>query len=354
MNPHAMASETGNLDLREMTMRLVCGENLSRNEAANFLDALLDPVAADSQIAAALIALTAKGETVEELAGMAEAMRECATPLHSRHERFIDTAGTGSSTTKRFNVSTAAAFVIAGAGLPVAKHGARAASSKSGSADVLEALRVNTVASAETMERCLNEHGICFMFAPQFHRATARVAQVRRQLGVHTTFNLLGPLTNPARPPFQLLGVWDRSLVERVVSALALLGVEQAWVVHGADGLDEVTITGDTFVAACSANIGVKTFMISPEDFGLRRRSVTQCSEGPIENARMIRAILDGDTTGDFAAARDLVVINAAAALYLAGVANDFQNATLMARESIDSGKATSKLEALIRETNRS
>jgi anthranilate phosphoribosyltransferase len=347
-------SKAGNLDLREMTMRLVRVENLSRTDAANFLDALLDPAATDSQIADALIALTAKGETVEELAGMAEAMRERATPLQSRHERFIDTAGTGSSAAKRFNVSTAAAFVIAGAGLPVAKHGARAASSTSGSADVLEALGVNTVASPKTVERSLNEHGICFIFAPQFHRATARVAQVRRQLGVHTTFNLLGPLTNPARAPFQLLGVCDRSLVERVASTLALLGVKQAWVVHGTDGLDEVTITGETFVAACSTSTGVKTFAISPEDFGLRRRSIAQRREGSKENARVIRAILDGDTNADFAAARDLVVINAAAALFLADVANDFQNATAMARESIDSGKAAAKLEALIRETNRS
>src|SRR5262249_8263715 len=205
------------------------------------------------------------------------------------------TAGTGSSAVKRFNVSTAAAFVIAGAGLPVAKHGARAASSKSGSADVLEVLGVNTVAAPEIMERCLDEHGICFMFAPQFHRATARVARVRRQLGVRTTFNLLGPLTNPARASFQLLGVWDHSLVERVAAALVLLGVKQAWVVHGADGLDEVTITGETFVAACSARTGLAMFTISPEDFGLQRRSVTQSREGPIENARVIRAILDGD-----------------------------------------------------------
>src|SRR5262245_45476164 len=173
MNLREMATETGNLDLLETTMRLVRGENLSRIEASKFLDALLDPAVADSQIAAALIALTAKGETVEELAGMAEAMRERATPLQSRHKRFIDTAGTGSSAAKRFNVSTAAAFVIAGAGLPVAKHGARAASSTSGSADVLEALGVNTIASAEIMEGCLNGHGICFMFAPQFHRTTA-------------------------------------------------------------------------------------------------------------------------------------------------------------------------------------
>jgi len=354
MNLQAMVRETGNLDLRETTKRLVQGENLSRTDAANFLDALLDPVATDTQIAAALIALTAKGETVEELAGMAEAMRQRATPLHSRHERFIDTAGTGSSAVKRFNISTAAAFVIAGAGLPVAKHGARAASSTSGSADVLEALGVNTAASPEVVERCLNDHGICFIFAPFFHRATARVAQVRRELGVHTTFNLLGPLTNPARAPFQLVGVWDQSLVERVASALALLGVKQAWVVHGADGLDEVTITNETFVAACSARTGAKTLTISPEDFGLQRRSINRRREGPIENAQVIRAILDGEKNGDFAVARDLVVINAAAALYLAGIANDFQNAAALARESIASGHAASKLDVLIRETNRS
>ncbi len=354
MNPQAPVNETGNLDLRETTMRLVRGENLSRTEAANFLDALLDPVATDTQIAAALIALTAKGETVDELSGMAEAMRERATPLQSRHDRFIDTAGTGSSVAKRFNVSTAAAFVIAGAGLPVAKHGARAASSTSGSADVLEALGVNTAAAPDVVERCLNDHRICFIFAPLFHRATARVAQVRRNLGVHTTFNLLGPLTNPAHAPFQLVGVWDHSLVERVASALALLGVKQAWVVHGADGLDEVTITGETFVAACSARADVKTFTISPEDFGLQHRSVNQRRDGPTENARVFRGILDGEKNGDFAVARDLVIINAAAALYLAGVANDFQNATAMACESIDSGQALSKLEALVRETNRS
>jgi anthranilate phosphoribosyltransferase len=353
MNPQPMVRETGNLDLRETTIRLVRGENLSRTEAANFLDALLDPVATDTQIAAALIALTAKGETIDELAGMAEAMRERATPVHSRHKRFIDTAGTGSSAAKRFNVSTAAAFVIAGAGLPVAKHGARAASSTSGSADVLEALGVNTAASPEIVERCLNDHGICFIFAPLFHRATARVAQVRRNLGVHTTFNLLGPLTNPAHAPFQLVGVWDHSLVERVASALALLGVKQAWVVHGTDGLDEVTITGETFVAGCSARTGVKTFTISPEDFGLQRRSIDRRCEGPAENARVTRAILGGEN-GDFAVARDLVVINAAAALYLADVANDFQNAAAMARESIESGQAASKLEALVRETNQS
>jgi anthranilate phosphoribosyltransferase len=354
MNLQAMVRQTGNLDLGKATMRLERGENLSRADAASFLDALLDPGATDTQIAAALIALTAKGETVDELTGMAKSMRERAISLHSRHERFIDTAGTGSSAAKCLNVSTAAAFVIAGAGLPVAKHGGRAASSASGSADVLEALGVNTLAAPEISERCLNEHEICFMFAPRFHRTTARVAQVRRQLGVHTTFNLLGPLTNPACAPFQLVGVWNHSLVERVASALVLLGVKKAWVVHGADGLDEVTITGETFVGACSARTGVKTFTISPEDFGLQRRSVDRRRDGPAENARAIRAILEGERNGDLAAARDLVVINAAAALYIADVAKNFQDAAAMACAGIDSGQAASKLEALIRETNRS
>ena len=355
MNQQSMATESADLDLRQMTMRLTRGQNFSRVEAANFLDALLDQAATDTQIAAALTALTAKGETVEELAGMAEAMRARATRLHSRHERFIDTAGTGSSAAKTFNVSTAAAFVIAGAGLPVAKHGARAASSNSGSADVLDALGVNTVASQEIVQGCLNEHGICFMFAPNFHRATARVAHVRRQLGVHTTFNLLGPLTNPARAPFQLVGVWHHSVLERVASALAVLGIEGAWVVHGVDGLDEITVTGETLVAGCSVRTGVQMFTISPEDFGLERRSLNTCrADGPSENARLIRAILESATNGGLAVARDLVIINAAAALYLTGVANDFQNAAALARESIDRGHAASKLDALIRETNRS
>src|SRR5713101_3769990 len=249
-------------DLRSFLPRLMRGEDLSRAEAAQLLDALLDPEATDSQIASALIALRLKGETFEELAGLAEAMRERAVRITSRHACFIDTAGTGSSAVKTFNVSTAAAFVIAGAGLAVAKHGSRAATSRCGSADVLEALGVNTAAPLETVERCLDEHEICFIFAPLFHTATARVAHVRRELGVRTTFNLLGPLTNPARAPFQIVGVWHRSLLERVASALARLGVKKAWVVHGADGLDEITIADKTYVAACSSAGDVETFTL--------------------------------------------------------------------------------------------
>jgi anthranilate phosphoribosyltransferase len=345
------ASDIGDFELRQTTLRLMRGENLSRTDAANFLNALLSPAATDAQVAAGLVGLAAKGETVEELAGMAEAMRNRAIPVRSRYKRFIDTAGTGSSAAKTFNISTAAAFVIAGAGLPVAKHGSRAATSHCGSADVLQALGVNTTAQPEIVERSLNEHGICFMFAPLFHAATARVAQVRRELGVHTAFNLLGPLTNPARAPFQILGVWHSAFLDRVASALSLLGAEKAWVVHGVDGLDEITVTGETFVAACSTGSSVETFTISPRDFGLERHSLDGIhAGGPPENAQLVRAILQGK---NFAVARDLVVVNAAAALYLAGLAPDLCQAAVLARESIDSGKAAAKLDALIRETNR-
>ena len=352
------AIDVGDFELRQMTLCLMRGENLSRAEAEKFLEALLNPGATDAQVAAALAVLAVKGETVEELAGMAEAMRERALRLHSRYLQFIDTAGTGSSSVKTFNVSTAAAFVIAGAGLPVAKHGSRAATSNSGSADVLEALGVNTAATPETVERCLNDYGICFMFALLFHGGTARVAQVRRELGLHTTFNLLGPLTNPARAPFQILGVWDRSLLKRVASALGLLGAKKAWVVHGTDGLDEITLTGDTFVAACSARSdgvpGVETFTVGPEDFGLKCRSLDGLrGGGPLQNAQVIRAILHGERNGRLSAARDLVIINAAAALHLAGVAPDLRQAAILARDSIDSGSAESKLDVLIRATNQ-
>jgi anthranilate phosphoribosyltransferase len=348
----------GDVALRQITSRLMQGEDLTRKKAGEFLHALLHPDATDAQIAAALAAMAVKGESVEELAGMATAMRARAVPLSSRHARFIDTAGTGSSPAKTFNVSTAAAFVIAGAGLPVAKHGSRAVTSRAGSADVLEALGVNTTASLQHTQRCLDEHGICFMFAPLFHAATARVAHVRRQLGVHTVFNLLGPLVNPARAPFQLLGVWLPELLERVATALVRVGVEKAWVVHGSDGLDEVTLAGETMVAACSGELNgstaVKTFAISPRDFGLEPRSLDDLrGGGPQENARLVRAILHGEKSDSVATARDLVIVNAAAALKVGEMAPDLLTATALAQRSIESGHAAAKLDALIRETNR-
>ena len=340
--------------LRAFTARLMHGQNLDRGQAAEFLRALVDPAAADAQIAAALTALAIKGETVEELTGMAEALRDRAVPLRPRHNCFIDTAGTGSSAAKTFNVSTAAAFVIAGAGLPVAKHGARAATSHCGSADVLEVLGVNTAASPEVSERCLNEHRICFMFAPLFHQGTARVARVRRQLSVQTTFNLLGPLSNPARAPLQILGVARSSLLEPMAAALSLLGIDKAWVVHGTDGLDEITLTGETFVAECSAHQPVRTFTVSPDDFDLVPRRLDQVRAGdPIENAGIIRALLNCENLSGLSTARDLVIANAAAALHIAGVSNDLRDAAVLARESIETGRAAAKLDALILETNQ-
>jgi anthranilate phosphoribosyltransferase len=343
----------GDADLRALTLRLMRGENLPRAAASALLTALLNPAATDAQIAGALTALAMKGETVDELAGMAEAMRARAIRLNAAPGKLIDTAGTGSSGAKTFNVSTAAAFVIAGAGLPVAKHGSRAATSRSGSADVLEALGVNTSTPPETVKRCLDEHGICFMFAPLFHNATARVAHVRRELGVHTTFNLLGPLTNPARAPFQLVGVWHRSLLEPVACALRALGSRAAWVVHGSDGLDEITIAGETHVAATGISEDLLSFTIEPKDFGLERASLETLRGGsPADNATLIRAALSGSRDKAGSTARNLVVANAAAALVIAGVAIDLAAGAELAFESIDSGRAAAKLEALVKATN--
>ena len=325
------------------------GENLSRAEASQLLEALLDGEATDAQIAATLIALKQKRETVEELAGLAEGMRARAVRINSRHNCFIDTAGTGSSCAKTFNVSTAAAFVIAAAGLPVAKHGNRAASSRSGSADVLNAMGVNVSASPEISEKCLDEIGICFMFAPLFHGATARVAGIRRELGVQTTFNLLGPLTNPAHAPRQIIGVWSRDFVEPLAHALTLLGTERAWVVHGADGLDEITIADKTFVAEASDG-GVRNFEIEPSDFGFARAGLDRLRGGDAEdNAAIIRAVLSGVRRDE---ARTLVIVNAAAALHVGGVANDLREGARLAAESIDEGAAMVKLQGLVEATN--
>ncbi|MFL6229157.1 MAG: anthranilate phosphoribosyltransferase [Pyrinomonadaceae bacterium] len=338
--------------LRALLLRLMHGEDLSREESGALLDSLIDGTATDAQIGSALVALAMKGETVEELAGMATAMRARASRINARHTCFIDTAGTGSSRAKTFNVSTAAAFVIAGAGLAVAKHGSRAATSRSGSADVLAALGVNVSATSAVSAACLDAHGVCFMFAPLYHAATARVAGVRRELGVHTTFNLLGPLTNPAGAPRQIIGVWHESLVEKLARTLAALGTERAWVVHGEDGLDEVTVAGKTLVGEARGGEGggVRLFEIAPEDFDLPREPLEGLRGGDAEeNARIIRAVLAGERRD---AARSLVVANAGAALYVGGAAEDTRAAARLASESIDSGAALEKLERLIEATN--
>ena len=339
----------GQTGLRAYVQRLMRGKSLGREEAAGFLDALLDPAATDAQIGAALVALAVKGETIDELAGMAAAMRARSVRLRTRHARFIDTAGTGSSASKTFNVSTAAAFIIAGAGLPVAKHGSRAATSRSGSADVLTALGVNVSAPPRVMEECLDEAGVCFMFAPLYHGATARVAGVRRELGVHTTFNLLGPLTNPAGAPRQLVGVWHPALVEPLARTLDALGTERAWVVHGRDGLDEVTIADKTVVAEAGGG-GVRVFEVRPAEFGYRAASLERLRGGDADgNARIIRDVLEGKRRDE---ARELVAANAAAALVVGGLADGLGAAARLAEKSIDEGAALGALESLRRVTN--
>lgn len=338
-----------NHGLTEFLSRLVRRENLNREEAGQLLDALLDAEATDVQIAAALVALAAKGETVEELTGLVQGLRSRAVRVNSKHSCFIDTAGTGSSPAKTFNISTAAAFVIAGAGLPVAKHGNRAASSKSGSADLLTALGVNVSAIPSVSETSLNEIGICFMFAPLYHGATARVAGIRRQLGIHTTFNLLGPLSNPAGAPRQIVGVFRKDLAERMASVLAALGTERAWVVHGEDGLDEITLAGKTHVA--EARDGqVKMFEIAPGDFGFEKAALEHLRGGDTEgNARIVRGVLDGSRQDE---ARALVIMTAAAALMLGCAVEDLRGGAALAAKAIDSGAAESKLRMLIEATN--
>lgn len=341
---------TQNSRLAAFLARLVRGENLSRSDASQFLERLLDGAGTDAQVAAALVALAMKGETVEELVGIASGMRSRAVRLKASHQRFLDTAGTGSSNAKTFNVSTAAAFVIAGAGLAVAKHGNRRVTSRSGSSDVLAALGVQVTASPEISEKCLNELGICFMFAPLYHGTTARVAAIRRELGVRTIFNLLGPLTNPAGAPYQLVGVSTAALVEPLARALTALGTKRAWVVHGLDGLDEVTLAEKTLVAEAKDG-EVKTFELKPEDFGLRRASLESLAGGDAEaSARIINEIFSTQRTD---AARDLVIANAAAGLFIGGAAADLREAAELATASIDKGAAAAKLAELVEATNR-
>ena len=334
--------------LNHFLARLVRHEDLNREEAFELLEALLDAEATDAQISGALVALASKGETVAELTGMAEGLRSRAVRLICKHDCFIDTAGTGSSRAKTFNISTAAAFVIAGAGLPVAKHGNRAASSKSGSADLLTALGVNVSAIPLVSEDALNDIGICFMFAPLYHSATARVAGIRRQLGIHTTFNLLGPLSNPAGAPRQIIGVWRKDLADKLAEVLAALGTERSWVVHGDDGLDEITLAGQTHVAE-AVNGRVRSFQIGPEDFGFEARELDHLRGGDTDaNAEIVNAVLEGTRKDE---ARALVIMNAAAALFLGEAAVDLREGAKMAADAIDSGAALRKLDLLIEAT---
>jgi len=330
--------------LPELLNKLIARQDLAQFEAAALLDAILAEDVTDARIAAALIALASKGETEEELAGFAQTMRSRCARVASKHSVFIDTCGTGGSVAKTFNVSTAAAFVVAAAGVPVAKHGNVGVTTKAGSADALRALGVKVDLAPEQVNEIFDEIGVCFMFAPLHHAATKRVAMVRRELGVRTIFNLLGPLTNPAGAPFQVVGVSNEVACEKVAKALSRLGTQRAWVVRGEDGLDEITISGKTIVYASSPE-GVDRIEITPEDFGLRRASLEDLRGGSAEeNAAIILEVLEGRRKD---AARDLVLINAAASLRVAGEAHDLRRAVELAAQSIETGAALAKLQAL-------
>ncbi len=313
----------------------------------------------DAQISALLVGLRMKGETVEEIVGFAEAIRAAAMPLPisladdgaasaldlsgTGRDALVDTCGTGGDASGTFNISTAAAFVTAGAGVRVAKHGNRSLTSKCGSADVIEALGVNIQLTPERSARCLREIGICFLYAPDLHSSMKQVQKVRRELRLRTMFNLLGPLTNPANASGQVVGVYAIEMVEKLAEALSMLGLHRALVVHGLDGLDEITITGPTRIAEARDG-SVRTYEVDPKEFGIERATLVDISGGDAaDNAVIVREVLSGKKS----ARRDVVVLNAAAALVAAGRANHLAQAIPFAVQSIDSGAAAGKLAAL-------
>ena len=332
---------------------------LSREEARAVMEEVLRGEATDAQIAALLVGLHMKGETVEEIVGFAEAIRGAATPLPiardslvdvsgTGREALVDTCGTGGDASGTFNISTATALTVAGAGVRVAKHGNRGVSSRCGSADVMESLGVNINLPPARVAACLDEVGIAFLFAPLMHSATKYVQPARRELRLRTVFNLLGPLTNPAHTSAQVVGVYSEDLVEKLAEALALLGLRRALVVHGADGLDEISISGPTRVAEVRDG-QVRSYEVTPEEFGIERAPLEAIAGGDAaSNAGMIREILRGTKS----ARRDVVLLNAAATLVAAGKVDKIAEGIPQAAKSLDSGAAAAKLEALVRFTN--
>lgn len=334
-------------------------ESLSREQARAVMSEILAGECTDAQIAALLVALHMKGETVEEIVGFAEAIRAAAVPLPihqnstvdvsgTERDALVDTCGTGGDASGTFNISTATALVVAGAGVRVAKHGNRSVTSQCGSADVMEALGVNINLPPARIAACLEQVGIAFLYAPAMHSAMKYVQPARRELRLRTVFNLLGPLTNPARASAQVVGVYSPMLVEKLAAALSMLGLHRGVVVHGLDGLDEVTITGPTRVAEVRES-GVHSYEVTPEEFGMERAPLAAISGGDATaNAAIIRDILAGKKS----ACRDVILLNAAAALVAASRADHFAEALPQAEQSIDSGAAADKLEKLVAFTN--
>ena len=336
------------MNMQEAIAKAIDGDDLRRDEMADAMNQIMSGEATDAQIGAFLIALRMKGESVDEIAGAAAVMREKATPIATKHDAIVDTCGTGGDHSGTFNISTTAAFIAAGAGLCVAKHGNRALTSQCGSADVLMALGVDIEASPETVSRCLDEVGIGFLFAPALHDAMKYAIGPRREIGVRTFFNALGPLTNPAGAKRQVIGVYSAALTETLARVLASLGAERAYVVHGSDGLDEMTLTGPTKVSELKDGI-VSTYRISPGDFGLGEARADALKGGDADtNAAITLSVLKGAESP----ARDIALLNAAAAIVAGDKASDLREGIQVAAEAIDSGRAMAKLEALIVASN--
>jgi anthranilate phosphoribosyltransferase len=330
--------------IREAIATLVGGRSLSMDEASAVMQEIMEGQATPSQLSAFVTALKIKGETAEEIAGMTRTMR--AKSLHVDTARpVVDIVGTGGDRAGTFNISTTSAFVAAGAGLRIAKHGNRAATSKCGSADVLEALGVRLDPGAGRVSACLEEVGIAFMFAAAFHPAMKHAAAPRREIGIPTVFNLLGPLTNPAGALFQVLGVADGGMLERMAEALKNLGCRHALIVHGEDGLDEITVTAPSRICELK-NGAIRAYSVAPEDFGLERAAPESLlGSDAAQNAAILRAVLGGEK----GPRRDIVLLNSAAALVAGNECATLSEGIELARGSIDSGRALVKLESLIR-----
>jgi anthranilate phosphoribosyltransferase len=334
-------------EFKGLIAKAATGAALSREEAARGFDTMMSGEATPSQMGALLMALRVRGETVDEITGAVTAMREKMLRVRAP-AGAIDVVGTGGDASGSFNISTCAAFIVAGAGVPVAKHGNRALSSRSGAADVLGALGVNIDLTPDGVSRCIREAGIGFMFAPAHHPAMKNVGPTRVELGTRTIFNLLGPLSNPASVKRQMVGVFSRQWIEPLAQVLKNLGSESVWVVHGSDGLDEITTAGATHVAALENGV-VRTFEITPEQVGLERVKPEALRGGEAkENAQALSGVLKGEKS----AFRDVAVLNAAAGLMVAGRANELKQAVALAQASIDTGEADSRLQRLVASSN--
>ena len=330
-------------DFRAILAKVATGAVLTREESTLAFNRMMSGEATPSQMGALLMALRVRGETVDEITGAVTTMRAKMLKVHAPPDA-IDVVGTGGDASGSFNISTCAAFIVAGCGVPVAKHGNRALSSRSGAADVLTALGVNIEVAPEKVSHCIEEAGIGFMFAPAHHPAMKNVGPTRVELGTRTIFNLLGPLSNPAGVKRQMIGAFSRQWIEPMAQVLNNLGSECVWVAHGSDGLDEITTTGSTYVAALE-NGKVRTFEISPEDAGIKRTKPEALRGGDAEsNASALLAVLKG-APGAF---RDVAILNAAAALVVAGRAKQIKDGAAMAAKSIDSGEAEGRLDRLI------